>query len=120
MSPTQTGQILAFVTTVWPSFKMEEGTPHAWAMVLADIRFEDAQEAARQLAAENEFIHVSHIVKRCKKIAVEQMRQGEAIDPPTDLDPDDAAAYLKWVRLRPSEKLERLELAGGPQRELAR
>ena len=75
---------------------VDEYTPDLWAMVLEPVRFADARDAVVQLAAEQEWIHVSHIVKRVKLIRHERIRAfGTYPEPPAELSD---AEYVEWHR----------------------
>jgi hypothetical protein len=85
--------------SISPAQAVDEFTPAAWALVLKDIRLIDAEEALAQLGGEQEWVHVSHIVRRVKRIRRDRVLDfGTIPDPPANLDPDDTAAHSRWLK----------------------
>ena len=50
MTPTQTVQLVALITQIWPSMKLNEFTADAWHPILEDLDFADAARAVNLLA----------------------------------------------------------------------
>lgn len=50
MTPTQTVQLVALISQIWPSMKLNEFTADAWHPLLEDIEFEAAGRAVNILA----------------------------------------------------------------------
>lgn len=98
MNAQEAAQLCMLAKTLSPAQAVEEYTPQAWALVMRHIRYEDAKDALAQLGGEQEWIHVSHIVKRVKRMRAKRVADfGPIPDPPADLDPDDRAAYIRWL-----------------------
>ena len=96
MNAQDAAQLCRLAKTISPSQPVDEFTPAAWALILEDVRFEDARQALKQLGGEQEWLHVSHIVKRVKKIRSERVSRYFAnVQPPAGLD---AAEYDRWYR----------------------
>jgi hypothetical protein len=80
-----------------PAQAVDEYTPEAWALILRTWRYADAEAALEVLGAEQEFIHVSHIVKRIKRLRAERLTAFGALPtPPVSIDPDDTTALQRW------------------------
>lgn len=50
MKPTETVELVALITQIWPSMKINKDTAKAWHLVLADLPFDAAQTAVANLA----------------------------------------------------------------------
>lgn len=94
MTPEETLRICRLAKALSPAQAMDEFTPEAWAVVLAPFRVEDATEAIQQLGGEQEWIHVSHIVARIKRIRRDRILAFGPTDPPAGLDD---AGYHRWL-----------------------
>lgn len=81
-----------------PAQAVDEYTPELWALVLKPYRYVDAEQALTDLAGEQEWIHVSHIRRRIKRIRHDRvMAYGLLPDPPKELDPSNTTAYHHWM-----------------------
>lgn len=99
MNAEQALHLCKLAKTISPAQAVDEFTPAAWALILEDVRFEDARQALKELGGEQEWIHVSHIVARVKRIRRDRVLDfGTLPDPPADLDPDDTGAHARWLR----------------------
>lgn len=96
MNAEEAATLCRLAKTISPSQPVDEFTPAAWALILEDVRFVDARQALKELGGEQEWLHVSHIVKRVKKIRGERIARYFAnVQPPNGLD---AAEYDEWYR----------------------
>jgi hypothetical protein len=94
MNPEQAISLCKLASAASPAQRVDEYTPDLWVMVLEPYRFEDARIALRELAAESEWIHVSHVVKRIRKIRSKRVNDfGMLPDPPAGLE---ATEYHAW------------------------
>lgn len=85
--------------TISPAQAVDEFTPAAWALILEDIRFEDARLALKQLGGEQQYTHVSDIVQRVKRIRRDRVLDfGPLPDPPPHIDPDNTRALIQWQK----------------------
>jgi hypothetical protein len=50
MKPTETVELVAMITQIWPSMKTNQHTAKAWHLVLADLPFDAAEQAVANLA----------------------------------------------------------------------
>jgi hypothetical protein len=83
--------------SVSPAQAVDEFTPAAWALILKDVSSRDADQALAELGGEQEWIHVSHIVKRVKRIRRNRVLDfGTPPEPPSNLDPD-GPQYRRWL-----------------------
>ena len=78
-----------------PAQAVDEYTPEAWQMVLAKYRFADAQQALTELAGQQEWVHVSHIVQRIKQIRAKRLAEHPPVEPQPGLSDED---YATWLR----------------------
>lgn len=93
MNATEAVTLCRYVKAACPQQAIDELTPRAWSDLLAGIRFEDAQEAARNLARRQPFVAPSEIIVEAKRIRAVRIRaHGDPI-PPAGLDP---AAEIVW------------------------
>lgn len=80
--------------TLYPSMPLDEYTPQGWALALDRERFEDAKEALRQLSREQQWLHVSDVVARVKKIRQDRvLAYGPLPDPPSGMSDEE---YARW------------------------
>jgi hypothetical protein len=94
MTPDESLNICRLAKALSPAQAMDEYTPEAWAVVLRDVSFKDAETALEQLGGEQEWIHVSHIVKRVKRIRDDRVKKHFAnVQPPSGLSD---AEYSDW------------------------
>jgi hypothetical protein len=92
-------QLCRIAKTISPAQAVDEFTPAAWALILEDIRFVDARQALKELGGEQQFIHVSDIVKRVKRIRRNRVLDfGTLPDPPRHIDPDNVAQHKRWLK----------------------
>lgn len=97
MTPDESLRILRLAKALSPAQAIDEYTPEAWAMVLRNVRYVDAEQALIELGGEQEWIHVSHIRARVKRIrAARLMAFGPLPNPPEELV-GDTAAYTAWL-----------------------
>lgn len=81
-----------------PAQAVDEFTPTAWSLILRKVRYCDAELALEELGGEQVYIHVSHIVKRVKRIRRDRIDDfGTLPDPPSSLDPADTEGYQRWL-----------------------
>lgn len=84
-----------------PAQAVDEYTPELWALALQRERFVDAQQALIDLAREQEWIHVSHIVKRVRKIRSDRVAAfGAMPDPPSGLSDAEEWEWMKALAKR--------------------
>lgn len=99
MNAEQAAHLCKLAKTISPAQAVDEFTPVAWALILEDIRFEDAREALKQLGGEQQYTHVSDVVQRVKRIRRDRVLDfGPLPDPPRHIDPDDQPAHSRWLK----------------------
>jgi hypothetical protein len=94
---TETTALLALVSQIMPAQRIDEFTPDAWTLVLADVTFADAQAAVVAVAKRAPFVAPAEIIAEVKKIRRDRAEHAgpEAIP---DADPDDPVAYQRALR----------------------
>lgn len=95
MSPEEALKLCRLAKAASPAQAVDDYTPELWALSLTRERFVDAQQAVVELSREQEWIHLSHIVKRVKRIRDERVRAVTMPTPPDGLTP---AEYSDWFR----------------------
>jgi hypothetical protein len=96
VSPDEALRICRLAKALSPAQAVDEYTPEAWALVLRDVRYSDAEAALVELGGEREWIHVSHIKARVRRIRDERMRTFGTIPDPPDEVCADAERYHHW------------------------
>jgi hypothetical protein len=90
----------AVLLTVCASFdnrKPDADAAKAWAIVLDGFHFEDCRDAVIQhYRSSREWIMPADITAAVRKIRTGRI-EDVAPTPPADLDPDDTAAYARWL-----------------------
>ena len=110
MNPAESLNLCRLAKALSPAQAVDDYTPEAWAMVLEDVRYVDAVEALKLLGREQEWIHVSHIVQRVKRIRSERIRDfGPLPEPPSGMDDADYSSWLRDLlrRIADGEHVER-------------
>lgn len=100
MNAAEAVTLVRLVKGICPAQQIDTYTPDAWALVLADIRYEDAQPAVIELAKRQPFISLSDIVgevKRVRKLRI-QASGVEISALGGGVDGDDVDAYLGKLR----------------------
>lgn len=97
MTPDEALRLCRLAKAISPAQAVDDYTPDAWAVVLRDIRYADAEDALGQLGSEQEWIHVSHIVARVKRTRADRVKRYFAnVSPPSGLSD---AEYSEWYRV---------------------
>lgn len=92
MNATETVRICDAISQFKPAQKFTEDTPAFWAMVLGDVRYEDARQAVINLTTKIRFIGPEDIVAEVKRIRAERLQHSDLVLP--DVDPDDVDGWL--------------------------
>ncbi len=99
MTPTEAVILCRFARSICPQQHFDEFTPDAWGEVLGRLRLVDCKEALTELAAKQPFVSPAEIRAEVRRIRRERDSDFGALpDPPNDIDPDDTAAYMRWLR----------------------
>lgn len=116
MNETEALTLCRLAKSASPAQAMDEYTPQLWHEVLKDYRFEDCKTALIELAGEQEWLHVSHVVARVKKIRRARILAHGPIEFPAALsnDPDAEARWHKQAieRIADGLHLEPLAIDG--------
>lgn len=98
MTPDETLRVCRLAKALSPAQAVDEYQPEAWHLVLRSWRCEDALLAMEQLGGEQEWIHVSHIVGRIKRIRRDRVLEfGTLPNPPVGHDPDNVPMHTAWM-----------------------
>lgn len=91
MTPTETVRLIAVISQLWPSMRLDEHTPDAWHVVLDDITLDDALAAVRYLArARTGYIQPADIRRQIAATA--------GLLPPSEAEALTAAARVAGLR----------------------
>ena len=96
MNAKEAVTLCRFVKGACPGQAIDEYTPDAWALILADYRFEDCMAAALELVKAEPFVAPAEIIKRVKAIRGKRIAEYGPIEP----TPEEARAIesgeLSW------------------------
>lgn len=96
MTPDEALRLCRLAKAASPAQAVDEYTPDLWALVLQPWRLVDAEQALAELASEQEWIHVSHVVARVKRMCSDRVKRYFAnVSPPSGLSD---AEYSEWQR----------------------
>lgn len=95
MNRTETVALLRIVKAACPAQKLDEYTPEAWADLLSDLRFEDCQEALRNLGRRLVFIAPAEIRIEVRRIRKDRLDRSPLPVPPPDLTPLETLAWQR-------------------------
>lgn len=97
MNHTEAMTICRVVAAMCPAQKFDEHTPDAWALVLDDIRIEDAKAAVVALGKRSPWISPAEIRAEVARIRARRVGDLERwLVPPAELD-DDAEGARQWL-----------------------
>ena len=96
MTPAEAAALLA-VAAAFDNRKPDAAAAKAWSVALDGYRFEDCRDAVvAHYRSSSEWIMPAHVVAGVKRIRASRI-SAVALTPPRDLDPDDTAAYQRWL-----------------------
>jgi len=92
------------IRALCPTQPLDAYTPDAWAIVMADIRYDDAQQAIttlyRDRGNDQEFggrrIEADDIIREVRRIRERRLAEHPPIEPPDTVRSD--AEYRQWLR----------------------
>lgn len=96
MNATETARLCAAIAQSAPAQKFDADTPAFWAVLLADVRYEDARQAIVVLLQRQPFVAPADIVAEVRRIRAARLDRADHVLP--DVDPDDVHAWLKARR----------------------
>lgn len=96
MNATEAITLCRFVKGACPQQAIDEYTPDAWALILADYRFEDCQQAALELVQANPFVAPAEIIAKVKAIRGKRIAEFGPIEPTEDEARAIEAGELSW------------------------
>jgi hypothetical protein len=96
MKTTEAAALLT-ICAAYDNRKPDADQAKAWAMALDGLRFEDCREAIVQhYRASREWIMPADVFAAVKKVRTGRL-EDVALTPPEGMDPDDTAAYTRWL-----------------------
>lgn len=84
------------VAAYCPQQHFDEWTPDSWHDLLGDLRFDDAKEAAADIARSQPFCAPAEIRARVRIIRDQRIAHTPLPDPPPGLG-DDEVGYRRWL-----------------------
>lgn len=96
MNATETARICDAISQIKPAQRLDTETPAFWAVILSDIRYEDARQAVLNLGGRQQFIDPSDIIAEVKRLRDDRVDRTEM--PVPNANPDDPAAYAAEYR----------------------
>lgn len=85
MNAQEAINVCRYVRAACPQQAMDEFTPQAWADLLGDVRYEDAQEAVRVLVKRQPFVAPAEIRNEIKSISRKRLEKFGTADLPSDM-----------------------------------
>lgn len=110
MNATESVLLCRFVKAMFPAQQLDELTPDAWALALADLPYDITKVAVVEIAKRHRFAAASEIrtaVARMRQIAQASVR-GLCVPRPFEGDPNDIRGSLEHLR---AEQRRMIELA---------
>jgi hypothetical protein len=118
MNITEAVRLLRKIKAYRPHQEMDEFTAEAWAEILEDVDYVDANEAVKQLGSEIPYIGTDDVAKRVRHIRTRRVTDGEAdLIPGPDFTVPQYLAWLRDSRRRLADGETAAEI-NGPQPEL--
>lgn len=96
MNATETAKICDAISRIKPAQRFDDETPAFWALILANVRYEDARQAVLDLGGKPRYIEPSDILTEVSRIKDDRLDRTEI--PTPNADPDDVHAYLAEQR----------------------
>ena len=96
MNATETARICDAISQIKPAQRFDTETPAFWAVILGDIRYEDARQAVLNLGGRQQFIDPSDIITEVRRIRDDRVDRTEM--PVPNASPDDPAGYAVEYR----------------------
>jgi len=84
-----------YVKRAAPHQAFDQQTPMVWADALADLRYEDGQEAVRALVKEQQYVLPADVRRKVKQIRGKRIAEHPPVNPPPDLTPRQT---MQWRR----------------------
>lgn len=97
MNAQEATNLTRLIRALCPSQHIDEFTAAAWAGVLEDTRYTDATVALKALGRSRDYISPRHVIDEVRRIRELRIAAAGILEPPTGLDPDDEAAYRRWL-----------------------
>lgn len=100
MSPEDAVRLCRYVKACCPQQAIDELTPLAWADHLADVPYEDAKAAAKEITSKQPFVTIAEVLAVVRRIRAKRITEAGDLTPPpppAELEHDEAA-QIAWQR----------------------
>ncbi|WP_243061179.1 hypothetical protein [Nocardioides sp. SR21] len=95
MTPEDAVRLCRYVKACCPQQAIDELTPLAWADHLADVPYEDAKAAAKEITARQPFVTIAEILAIVRRIRAKRITEAGDLTPP----PGTEAEQRTWLAL---------------------
>lgn len=96
MKATEAAALLT-IAAAYDNRKPDADQAKAWAVSLDGYRFEDCRQAiVEHYQGSADWLMPVHVIAGVKRIRARRI-EAVALTPPPDMDPDDTAAYQRWL-----------------------
>jgi hypothetical protein len=100
MTPEEAVMLCRYVKACCPQQAIDEHTPLAWADHLADVPYEDAKAAAKQITAAQPFVTIAEILTIVRQIRRKRIAEAGDLCPPPGLTEPEERAWIGEARRR--------------------
>jgi len=101
MNTADAAKLCRFVSCLCSGQRFDPFSAEAWALTLGHIDYEDAKQAAAELASQDlepgkaRYIEPGHIIAQVRRIRTKRIDEYGPIDPPSGISNAD---YLEWLK----------------------
>jgi hypothetical protein len=106
MNEAEALKLCRYVKACCPQQAIDEFTPLAWADHLANVPYEDAKTACKQITAAQPFVTIAEVLKIVKQIRTKRIADAGDLTPPTGLTDAEERAWLGEARHQIADGLE--------------
>jgi hypothetical protein len=99
VSPEDSVRLCRYVKACCPQQAIDELTPLAWADHLADVPYEDAKAAAKEITAKQPFVTIAEILAIVRRIRTKRITEAGDLTPPPGTEAEQRA-WLAAARRR--------------------
>lgn len=96
MNQAETARLCRAIAAIAPAQKFDDETPAFWCLLLADVRYMDAQEAVIAIGRRQAWIAPADILAEVRRIRASRLGTADTVLPAAD--PDDVRAWLRAHR----------------------
>lgn len=100
MNAEEAAILCRFAKAACPQQAIDEHTPAMWALLLAEVRLEDAKVALVNVTRSKPFVAPAEIIGEVKRIRAKRIADAGDLTPPPNLTPLETTAWLREARRR--------------------